>query len=262
MNNSKKLIMAVLCLFILSGLKAQDLAFNHKDLPCLNKHFNLYVHITQDSLGSTNLPIEQIQAAVDETNEAFAPICVSFEICKVDTMANYKLDSLDNSLEVREVTSLYGHDNRINVYFFDKYFSPGICGFANLSQVNSPTASDVFILKPCGGGTMIHEFGHLFGLQHTFEGNREELVNGSNCETAGDEICDTPADPFMVGDSMSWYIGPNCEFIFTRALDDNGEWFQPDVGNFMSYYPCACGFTRDQYLKMVETYNETELKNW
>jgi len=262
MKNWKINLILIWCFCFCSGLSAQDLAYNHKDLPCVEKHFNVFVHISVDTFRNTNMPIETIQAAFDQANEAFAPICISFEICKLDTMYNYKLDSLDNELEIEEVKNIYGQDNRINLYLHGLHYNPGLCGFANLSQVNSPTSSDVFVLKPCGGGTLIHELGHLFGLVHTFEGDRKELVDGSNCDTEGDLICDTPADPYMVGDSMSWYIGDNCEFIYTMNLDDNGQWFQPDVGNYMSYYPCSCGFTRDQYLKMVETYNNSNLKNW
>jgi len=110
-------------------------------------------------------------------------------------------------------------------------------------------------------GTLTHEMGHMFGLLHTFEGNGIELVNGSNCETEGDLICDTPADPFVEGDDMSLYIGEDCEFISIK-LDSNFQYYQPDVGNIMSYYPCSCGFTRGQYLKMAETFLNSDPKMW
>ena len=44
---------------------------------------------------------------------------------------------------------------------------------------------------------MAHEMGHCLGLYHTFEtwnGTSIELVNGSNCSSAGDKVCDTQAD--------------------------------------------------------------------
>ncbi len=47
------------------------------------------------------------------------------------------------------------------------------------------------------GATIAHEMGHYFGLLHTHEtANGTELVNGTNCGTAGDLLCDTPADGF------------------------------------------------------------------
>lgn len=45
-----------------------------------------------------------------------------------------------------------------------------------------------------------HEVGHVLGLYHPFEtqfGN--ECTDGSNCATAGDRICDTPASPVVHG---------------------------------------------------------------
>ena len=92
-----------------------------------------------------------------------------------------------------------------------------------------------------------------------------ELVDGSNCATAGDLLCDTPADPFgqtnatpeelaliAQGLLVSAFYGPSCEFIY-EIKDPNGEYYQPDMGNIMSAYPCKCGFTQDQYRLMVET---------
>ena len=93
--------------------------------------------------------------------------------------------------------------------------------------------------------------GHYFDLLHTFEGNGSELVNGDNCEVAGDGICDTPADPFVPNDEMADYMS-GCTFI-NGKVDINGEFYRPDVGNIMSYYPCSCGFTTGQYIRMAET---------
>ncbi len=41
-----------------------------------------------------------------------------------------------------------------------------------------------------------HEMGHLFWLWHPYETQHGlECVDGSNCATAGDRVCDTPASP-------------------------------------------------------------------
>jgi len=45
-----------------------------------------------------------------------------------------------------------------------------------------------------------HEFGHVLGLWHPYEGQFGiECTSGSNCHTAGDLICDTPASPAVHG---------------------------------------------------------------
>lgn len=68
--------------------------------------------------------------------------------------------------------------------------------------------------------TSSHEIGHCLDLLHTHQGTQPgsagcaENINGSNCNTCGDEICDTPAD------------------------NGNGvvNGYTPDLRNLMSYY--------------------------
>lgn len=98
---------------------------------------------------------------------------------------------------------------------------------------------------------LAHEVGHFFSLPHPFHGwessggwdpnihgnpvgiyapdgqTKNELVNGSNCENAGDGICDTPAD----------YMFPsgNCTYNL-NAKDPNGQLLQPDKENVMNYH--------------------------
>jgi len=189
-----------------------------------------------DSLGVAQSTAEALQSAFAEVNEAFAPICVSFEVCSTDTINNYEFDSIATFPESED-------------------------GFATLCGVKQMNNGAVF-LKGIGAGTIIHELGHLFGLEHTFEGSGIELVNGSNCETEGDKICDTPADPYVNGEDFSQYINlETCEFISIKR-DSMNQFYQPDVGNFMSYYPCACGFTRGQYIKMAEQFLISDPKMW
>ena len=95
-----------------------------------------------------------------------------------------------------------------------------------------------------------------------------ELVNGANCATTGDLICDTPADPFAQSALLTAtsaelelisqnqldtsFFSSTCESLY-EIRDPNGQYYQPDMGNIMSAYPCKCGFTQDQYRLMVET---------
>lgn len=86
---------------------------------------------------------------------------------------------------------------------------------------------------------LAHELGHFFGLIHTFGGSlwgqlTSELVDGSNCETSGDWICDTPADPYPHGFTVN-----SCQYTGT-VVDANGDLYTPDTENIMSYYPFPC----------------------
>ena len=68
----------------------------------------------------------------------------------------------------------------------------------------------------------------------TNNGTTDELVNGSNCESAGDNVCDTPADPNLNGK-----VSRDC--LYTGgASDANGDPFDPDPRNIMSYSRKEC----------------------
>lgn len=120
----------------------------------------------------------------------------------------------------------------------------------NLTWINNSQFND--------DKTTPHEFGHYFGLNHTFheydhsDVSRRELVtrnpnevNGrisANCSTTGDYICDTPSDP---------YIGvSNCLYTGT-GRDANNDLFTPLVNNYMDYNWCRpYTFTQGQIDRM------------
>lgn len=101
--------------------------------------------------------------------------------------------------------------------------------------------------------TLTHELGHFFSLPHPFNGwesdpyNPEkhgnpvqpnspgfiptERMDGSNCETAGDMICDT-APNYGFGFSST-----NC-FWNQEVRDPVGTIVDPDEELFMGYFPC------------------------
>ena len=104
-----------------------------------------------------------------------------------------------------------------------------------------------------GETSLPHELGHLLGLPHTsggcaswvlgnyiWENNSQipdsitlgcalELQDGSNCETAGDLICDTPPD-YNFG--FGW---PDCNFTLSIA-DQHGEIVHPMEENLMGSF--------------------------
>jgi len=84
------------------------------------------------------------------------------------------------------------------------------------------------------GRTTSHEVGHCLGLLHTFEPvNGFENINGSNCGTTGDRICDTPSDPWARGGCFS---RSGCAYT-GNCVDGNGASnFSPPYSNIMSYW--------------------------
>lgn len=260
--NMKKIchLIGTLLLFFSSTVSGQGLLTEQAPLPCLNKNFTIVAHIVRDTFGADNITEAEIEAAMIEVNEAFEPICTGFQVCDYRYIDNFQYDDIgDNDWDEMQIQ--YNQDNRINIYFVSGIDVPNECGFATPNGITMMESGGIAILKgndDCPiDNTIIHELGHYFGLLNTFEGNGTEFANGSNCETEGDLICDTPADPYTLGDPLGNYISidDGCRFT-SQLLDANGQFYEPDVGNYMSAYPaeCTCGFTYEQFLKMANTY--------
>ncbi len=255
----KKLNIKLFCLSILFcsiSLKV-TLGQTQKPLPCLQKKFNVIAHIVLDDKGERNVELSDIQAGIDEMNSYFSEICISFKICEYRNIENYQYDDMVFRTDGPEMNVIYHEEFRINMYFVTSL--PGIsggAGLATLCGIAKQTNNNIWIVKSDNmGGTMAHEMGHFFGLQHTFLTiGGDELVDGSNCAVSGDSLCDTPADPYERTNG-SFLVNKLCEFTNLLKLKDaNGEFYDPDTRNIMSYYPCPCRFSYQQYEKMVETY--------
>jgi hypothetical protein len=194
---------------------------------------------------------------VEGVNPFFAPIGVSFEVCEFLYHDNFQHDDFGKSAEIQK---LYHQDYRINIYFVS--ILPDVCGVCT-GSVGSATNATIFIKKEncVTARVLAHELGHFFSLAHTFEGSGTENVDGSNCATAGDQICDTPADPYVFPEPMEQYV-QDCRFI-NEKTDANGEYYNPDLGNIMSYYECdTCGFSWGQLNKMAQAYLNSSIKLW
>ncbi|MEO1255744.1 MAG: PKD domain-containing protein, partial [Bacteroidota bacterium] len=159
-------------------------------------------------------------------------------------------------LDQSEETSLAGINDVegvINIYISSTLTSNGnsLCGYTRFP----PSADRVFIAQGCVAtevGTTAHELGHYFTLFHTHgksnNGTTDELVTrgtGANCTSAGDNICDTPADPNLRFDCASL---SGCSYSGS-CTDANGEAFTPNTRNIMSYAPNRCRdfFSAGQY---------------
>lgn len=118
-----------------------------------------------------------------------------------------------------------------------------------------------------------HELGHCLGLYHTFHGSClettnacPELVDGSNCTTCGDFLCDTPADPTRIfwdqDDITCQWGGDVCNQ--GSLTDANGDTYNPDEAIIMAYSKphCMQYFTNGQGVRMRDIIaNSTILQN-
>ena len=108
------ILLSLLFVFALTLSGQGELRTLNKDLPCVNKKFQVYAHIFLDSLGVANYTPSQLESEFITVNDVFAPICISFELCRIDTITNYEFDSTSTPAEESEIQTLFHVKNRIN----------------------------------------------------------------------------------------------------------------------------------------------------
>lgn len=273
------ILLLIAYLFVQPNILAQN-SSQFGQLPYLYKNLNVLVHVTVDSANRKPIVSDSIiLETFEKVSGFFEPIGVSFTVCEIRVIENNYTYSVikKNPISVERVfdkmDKLFTLPRRINVYlcqFIDSYD----CGHAIFEGIGSESDANIWVAKDnCMdplAENIAHQMGHIFGLHDTNQNGEElELVDGSNCETHGDLICDTPADPFgHIEDFEFVSSDPNlnpyyidCEFIL-KEKDPNGDFYQPDMGNIMSPYPCKCTFTKQQYEKMVEIYYDSEFSQF
>ena len=193
--------------------------------------FRIYTHFIRNAAGNRNINKEQeTNNIISKLNSYYAETSISFT-----SIGSEYIDSDLYCNLTRETCSLIfgvnAHTDAIDIYIFEGDKLGNLLGKAN----NIP--STACLLKnenEINTFTLPHEVGHCLGLYHThhgtaindyYEGGTAELVNGSNSETAGDFIIDTPADPCEWG--LGVYVG--------TGKDANGDSYHPDPLNVMSY---------------------------
>lgn len=261
-----------LILFLSVNVIAQEdrpLVIEKSELPCLQKTFNVVAHIFRNEGDSLGVEPDSIAAVIARVNDIFAPICVDFEICELDSINNFQYDTVE-TFEWDEIQVIYHQANRINIFWVGEFeFENELCGVTALGDIANTESGGILMKKgECVNEmALAHELGRFFGLPFTFgdgEERTEELVRSSNCEETGDLICDTPADPFTLEDDPEQFVNvENCRFT-NQDQDNEGEWYVPQVGNFMSYYPdtCKCIFTDGQFRVMAETFVNSGARMW
>ena len=138
--------------------------------------------------------------------------------------------------------------NVLNIYFVND--PDGACGWARFTS--DLPVDYIVIANGCADNqsTVAHEIGHYFDLFHTHEtAFGVECPDGSNCGSAGDLLCDTPADP-----DVSGMVNGSC--VYTgNATACGGQAYAPDPTNIMSYSVKSCRtfFSPQQIAKIAFT---------
>lgn len=218
-------------------------------------------HVVRKSNGNQGVTLTQLNAVFAKMNAAYQASGIQFYMA--GTTPHY-IDS-DNfyDFEFSEENALtQGNDitNAINVYVVGAIGSGSgsVSGYAYYPSTLA-ISNRVFMTVDAlaDGRSLVHELGHYFNLLHTFHNNANpnvslrELVTrsaGANCTTAGDQVCDTPADPYGLPGATT----AGCSYTGT-ATDANGAVFVPSLQNTMSYYSqCGSIFTPQQYTRLSD----------
>lgn len=213
-------------------------------------------HVVLHEWNFEEIPLEFFFSQLDLVNTFYFDAGIRFFMCGAPRYLQG--DRNYNSEKWDDLNRKYFVPNTINIYYVDgiQIDSNSYCGVSTFPNGGSSLKSIIMDKSDycnVGGKLLGHELGHFYGLLHTHEtfyGN--ELVDGSNCRTAGDRLCDTPADPNL---SNPEYID-NCAYV-ANIQDENGNYYNPLVQNIMSYSPLECQttFTPNQ-ISLINFNNE------
>ena len=225
--------------------------------------FATSVYIMRQSDGSGGMSMNEFEQIFAELNAMLAPAGITLAVCDsiryIDSDLYYDFSKVQES----SLTNQHYVPQTINLYFPNSVVTGSgtvLCGYAYF-----PGWQDVVIVdRHCAldGSSLVHEMGHYFGLLHTHGISNalptDELADFSNCLAAGDDVCDTPAEPNLTG-----LVDSNC--VYTgNVLDNAGMAFDPDPFNVMSYAPkpCRTQITEDQYQRMsyIATYLRDDIQ--
>lgn len=221
----------------------------------------LKFHVVRKNNGSQGASIAQVNAVFAKINAAYQNSGIQFYLAGT-TPHHIDSDNFYNFDFSKETTLTQGSDlsNAINVYIVGSIGSGSgsVSGYAYYPSTMAVTNRVFLTVEAVADGrSLLHELGHYFNLYHTFHNNSNPTVSlrelvtrgaGGNCATAGDQLCDTPADPYgLPGATTS-----GC--LYTGTITDaSGAMFVPSLQNAMSYYSqCGSVFTPQQYGRMAD----------
>lgn len=200
-------------------------------------------HIVRRSNGTGGLSAGDADATLPVLNADFLPVGIRFQRAGSIDYINSDLffSGINSQFLADQLRNVNPVANTINVYFVESFSIGGtsLCGQSTFT-VSSPQG--ILMDNQCtttsgNDSTFTHEVGHYFDLYHTHEtAFGSECPDGSNCATAGDLVCDTPADPNVLN-----LVNGSCQY--TGSAIRCFQTFNPPVENYMSYSPNGCQTT-------------------
>ena len=209
--------------------------------------FKVYFHVVRYANGQGGITLYDVREALDVLNEDFNPHDIYFEW---EGTVDYINNSYYAATPSSGLYSINNHLDGIDIYLCPKNsVSKGhSAGFGQGTEMFVSGCDDDLDVPLCTTHVISHEMGHLFNLYHTFHGTQPELggdtyqcaelVDGSNSDTCGDYVEDTPADPGITQQSINL---STCQWTLQGTLfDSQGRAYTPDTHLIMSYTRPQC----------------------
>lgn len=199
---------------------------------------NVKYHIVRETNGTGGFNILDLSRITDRLNEGFNEHKIYFNSIGYDFINDSKYYNIDDPEHVwnefDELVQLKNDPNAINIYLVNSAVA-----YAGAARYKNNYAVMVNYYATTHATT--HEVGHCFDLIHTHGVPGGSIETSSNCDYAGDKICDTPPDPGL---------NPQNVDIFCNYTNNDG--FNPDTKNIMSYSLLHCfkHFTSGQNTRM------------
>ncbi len=216
------------------------------------------LHLVARDNGVGRATVERALNILCELNELYAASEISFYLTE-NGLNFINSDGIfsSNHLAINQlVMEGERQDSALNVFVVNSVGANNVVGLYDKAKDWILIQRSVFLE---GDKTLAHEIGHFFSLLHPHFGwdaspwnpsnsnpasaiapdgqTPTERMDGSNCETAGDFLCDTAPD-YNFG--ISWQT--SCEYA-GGALSPDNIVVNPDESLIMSYFNDSCRLT-------------------